>query len=172
MAECEAVQDFWGASAWKEVSACLLLPGRSPHIWEECWERDGSDAGLPAAGRGRGTLASTPESQGPLPPPHPQAAFGVQFLRAASPGPPASAPRSQLPPSRSSAASHFFLHLIFSRSIRAALGQVSKLSSPKGQCPQLAEWGVTSEQGGRLLRFTSHLTHGPTHQTLCHEPSP
>lgn len=50
-------------------------------------------------------------------------------------------------PGTSSAASHFFLHLISSRSIQAALGQVSKLSIPKGQCPQLAEWGVPSEQG-------------------------
>lgn len=171
------MQDFSGAgkrapSAWKEVSACLLPPGKSPQIWEECWERDGSNSGLSTAGRGWGPLARTLESQGQLPPPHPHAAFRVEFLRGESPGPPASAPWSQLPPSRSSAASHFFLHLIFSRSIQAALGQVSKLSIPKGRCPQLAEWGVTSEQGWQLLRFTSRLTHGPTHQTLCHEPSP
>lgn len=152
MTESEAVQDFSGAgerapSAWTEVAARLLLPGKGPQVWEECWERDGGNSGLPTAGEGRGTLARTLEGQGQPPPPHPHAAFRVQFLRAVSPGPPASVPWSWLPPGTSSAASHFFLHLISSRSIQAALGQVSKLSIPKGQCPQLAEWGVPSEQG-------------------------
>lgn len=103
MAESEAVQDFSGAgerapSAWTEVAACLLLPGKGPQVWEECWERDGGNSGVPTAGRGQGTLARTLEGQGQPPPPHPHAAFRVQFLKAVSPGPPASAPWSQLPP--------------------------------------------------------------------------